>query len=52
MYATGFTKPELDDRPGDWKLLNARETDGVTTLWFSRPINTCDDQDYPIGVGG
>lgn len=50
MYVTGFTKPVLDDRPGHWKLLDAGESGGLTSLKFSRKINTCDSQDYPIGV--
>lgn len=50
MYATGFTKPELDERPFDWKLLDARENGSYTYLRFFRRINTCGVQDYANGV--
>ncbi|XP_021961495.1 DBH-like monooxygenase protein 2 homolog [Folsomia candida] len=52
-YATGFSKP-IQDTHSDWVLHEAREFKGLlynrTYLKFSRLLNTCDDQDYPIGM--
>ena len=43
--------PKVDDH-NDWTLLVAMEfaLSGKTVLRFSRALNTCDDEDYPIGV--
>ncbi|XP_035704417.1 DBH-like monooxygenase protein 2 homolog isoform X2 [Folsomia candida] len=43
----GFTTPKIDDNQ-DWILLNSSETNGLTYLKFSRLLDTCDDEDYPI----
>lgn len=45
-------EPRLDVHE-DWRLLEAMELPsmGKTILKFSRLLNTCDDEDYPIGVG-
>lgn len=45
----GFTTPKIDDNQ-DWILLNSSETNGLTYLKFSRLLDTCDDEDYPITV--
>lgn len=45
----GFTRPK-PDLHADWVLDGAIEAVGKTFLKFSRLINTCNDEDYPIGV--
>jgi len=45
----GFTTPKVDDHE-DWTLLEATEAQGQTYLKFSRPINSCDPEDYAITV--
>ncbi|XP_021960173.1 DBH-like monooxygenase protein 2 homolog [Folsomia candida] len=44
----GNFSPKLDDHQ-DWTLLCGMEALGKTYIKFSRLINTCDDEDYPIG---
>jgi len=39
----------IDDH-SDWILLAANETGTTTYLKFSRLLETCDEQDYPITV--
>lgn len=46
-HAVGHQTPELDDSQ-DWTLLAASESDTSTMLTFSRSLDTCDPQDYPI----
>lgn len=43
--------PVLDAK-SDWELIYASEevSENKTILRFSRLLNTCDDEDYPIGV--
>lgn len=47
----GHTRPKFDDHD-DWTLHKAVELGSIgrTFLKFSRLINTCDEEDYPIGV--
>jgi len=46
-FGTGFETPKVDDH-ADWTLLNALESNGKTYLRFSRLLNSCDEEDYPI----
>lgn len=46
-HAVGNQEPVLDANQ-DWVLLSARENSSHTFLQFSRPFDTCDDQDVPI----
>ncbi|XP_035708310.1 DBH-like monooxygenase protein 2 homolog [Folsomia candida] len=48
-HATGTVEPIVDAH-SDWELHDARESGNRTYLKFSRLIDTCDDQDYPIGM--
>ncbi|OXA47899.1 DBH-like monooxygenase protein 2 [Folsomia candida] len=45
----GFVTPKMDLH-NDWILLEGVEVGGKTTLKFSRLINSCDEEDYPIGI--
>ncbi|OXA47290.1 DBH-like monooxygenase protein 1 [Folsomia candida] len=49
-FGIGRMEPRLDVHE-DWRLLEAMELPsmGKTILKFSRLLNTCDDEDYPIG---
>ncbi|XP_035701345.1 DBH-like monooxygenase protein 2 homolog [Folsomia candida] len=47
-FAEGFTQPKIDTH-SDWKLIQGVEQDGKTVIKFSRLINSCDEEDYPIG---
>lgn len=39
-----------EDYRHDWTLLDVHRGDGRIHLSFSRPFETCDDEDYPISV--
>jgi len=42
--------PPIKDAHDDWELIEAREDQTKTYLKFSRDLNTCDTEDYPISV--
>ncbi|KAM9779549.1 DBH-like monooxygenase protein 2 homolog isoform 2-T3 [Syngnathus typhle] len=46
-YATGNGYP-VEDQQQSYTLLSLEESDGQTLVTFSRPFQTCDDQDLPI----
>lgn len=48
-YSTGNQMPEIDASQ-DWTLNDAWESATHTFLSFSRKLDTCDPDDYPIGV--
>ncbi|XP_021953168.2 DBH-like monooxygenase protein 1 [Folsomia candida] len=47
-YAKEFSQPKIDAHL-DWTVIQGVEEGGKTVIKFSRPINSCDDEDYPIG---
>lgn len=47
FHAVGNQQPDLDRRQ-DWKFLSGSENGTHTMLSFSRALDTCDPQDYPI----
>lgn len=48
-HGVGNQMPEIDDFE-TWELLAAKENATHTYLKVGRLLNTCDDQDVPIGV--
>jgi hypothetical protein len=40
----------VKDSVNHWELLGANETNGYTYLTIKRSLDTCDDEDVPIGV--
>ena len=38
------------DKSQDVHLISGSESDGITTIKFTRKHNTCDDEDMVIGV--
>ncbi|KAH9496439.1 DBH-like monooxygenase protein 2 [Bulinus truncatus] len=50
-YAPEYNVPPVDSQQ-DWKLIEASESNGYTTLVFIRQLVTCDkDSDLPIKAG-
>ncbi|CAL8133761.1 unnamed protein product [Orchesella dallaii] len=47
MHARDMNMPILDNQ-SDWTLIDASENESKTYLKFTRLLNTCDDNDYPI----
>ncbi|XP_064648507.1 DBH-like monooxygenase protein 1 [Lineus longissimus] len=46
-HGTGKVKPAIDTKQ-DVTLLLAQETNGYTSVKFTRPLDTCDEEDRPI----
>ncbi|CAF1123173.1 unnamed protein product [Adineta ricciae] len=50
-YASGESKPVIDDTTQDWFALQGREQNGWTAIQFKRLLDTCDPMDYTIKSG-
>jgi len=50
-YHTTGHSPPVPDSHQDWTLLSADEVDDVTTMTFTRKLDTCDDEDMAIMEG-
>ncbi|CAF2458331.1 unnamed protein product [Rotaria sp. Silwood2] len=50
-YASGKSKPMIDNTTQDWFALQGREQNGWTAIQFKRLFDTCDNMDYPIKWG-
>ncbi|CAF0875388.1 unnamed protein product [Adineta ricciae] len=50
-YASGESKPMIDDTTQDWFALQGREQNGWTAIQFKRLLDTCDPMDYTIKSG-
>ncbi|CAL8067984.1 unnamed protein product [Orchesella dallaii] len=50
MHGDVKNGPPIEDTHSDWELIEARENESKIFLFqkFSRLLNTCDDEDYPI----
>jgi hypothetical protein len=49
-HIDAFAMPQIDAQQ-DYTFISGEERAGRTVIEFSRPLNTCDDDDYKLGVG-
>ncbi|CAF3853401.1 unnamed protein product [Rotaria sp. Silwood1] len=50
-YASGTSRPTIDNTTTDWFALSGREQNGWTAIQFKRSLDTCDEMDVSIKSG-